>query len=276
MKRLSPDSMLKSVGASSNGPNTALTPQAGLTLGGGLTSGTPAARDWLEARTPAQVDQELTTSLQSSLAVTLRTTREWRFPEGKPAYSVTTTTGAQGPSRENVDRAISRVEAAMTTVTRRQAETLIAQLTAATATRAQTGAMNEVKLDLFVDCLLRHPADVATAAIRTLATEPRENGGTAWFPTLPELEGLCRQLSGDRLSMLQGLKSWSEPDPQAQELARLRGQYEELREKVREANNKVGPGPASDIGPRGERIAAAKVLADEMMAAHEAWFAATK
>lgn len=164
----------------------------------------------------------------------------------------------------------------MTAVTRRQAETLIAQLTAATATRAQTGAMNEVKLDLFVDCLLRHPADVATAAIRTLATEPRENGGTAWFPTLPELEGLCRQLSGDRLSMLQGLKSWSEPSAQAQEVARLYSAYVDLRERAREANNKVGPGPASDTGARGDRIAAALALTVEMVAAKEAWLKARK
>lgn len=161
-------------------------------------------------------------------------------------------------------------------MTQRQAETLIAQLTAATATRGQTGAMKEVKLDLFVDCLLRHPADVATAAIRTLATEPRENGGTAWFPTLPELEGLCRQLSGDRLSMLQGLKSWNEPSAQAQEVARLYSAYVDLREQTREANNKVGAGPVTDTGPRGERIEAARLLNEKMIAAKEAWVTAQK
>ena len=164
----------------------------------------------------------------------------------------------------------------MTPVLRHEAETMIAQMSVATASRADDDDVSDLKLDMFVRCLMSHPADVAAAAVRRFSVEPRADGGTAWFPTLPELEGACRQLAGDRLSMLQGLRSWSEPNPQAQELDRLRGRYEALREKVREANNKVGPGPASDTGPRGERIAAAKALTDEMIAAREAWVSASK
>lgn len=254
MQRLSPDSLLKSVGESSQSPNTALTPQHGSGQVGGLTNGTDAARAWLVVRTPEQVDQELETSLNSSLSVTLRKTREWRFPEGKPAYSLTTVTGAVGPSKENIERAIQRVEAATTPVTKRVAETMIAQLTAATAQRAETGAMSEIKLDLYVDCLLRHPADVATAAIRTLAIEPRAHGGTAWFPTLSELEGLCRQFSGERLSMVQGLRNWREPEPIDLEKQRLYDAWQAAVETARYYTRKVGPGPATDTGERGERL----------------------
>lgn len=271
MQRLSPDSLLKSVGASSESLSSALTPQAGSTQGGGLTSETPEARAWLEARTPAQVDAELKASLTSSLGVTLKTTREWRFPEGKPAYSLTTTTGATAPSRENIDRAIRRVDAAMTPVSRRTAETMIGQLTAATATRSQTEAVNEVKLDLFVDCLLRHPADVATAAIRHLAIEPREGGGTAWFPTLPELEGICRQLAGDRLSMLQGLRSWSPPEPVDEKRVALRRAWDAAEHAAKDAKRRTGPGPTVDTGPRGERLEQERIAIEAAAAARKAY-----
>lgn len=212
------------------------------------------ARRWLEARKPTQVDQELKTSLQSSLGVTLETRREWRFPEGKPAYSIPTMTGVQAQSRENIGRAIQRVETAMTPVSRRTAETMIAQLSAATAIRSETGAMGEIKLDLYVDCLLRHPADIATAVVRAIATEPREGGGTAWFPTLAEIEGACRQLTNERLSMLNGLRSWSPPDPRQVEIESLHEKWVRLNETARSLNLKVGPGPATDTGERGEKI----------------------
>lgn len=131
---------------------------------------------------------------------------------------------------------------------------MIAQLTAATAQRAETGAMSEIKLDLYVDCLLRHPADVATAAIRMLAIEPRADGGTAWFPTLSELEGLCRQFSGERLSMIQSLRNWREHGPVDPEKERLYGVWQAAVEAARIATRKVGPGPATDTGERGERL----------------------
>lgn len=275
MQRLSPASLINAVGEPSS-QGSPLTPQRGSTEGVGLTSGTPAARAWLLDRTPAQVDADLVASLARSLEVNLRTEREWRFPEGKPAYSVTTVTGATAPSRANLDRAIQRVETAMTPVLRHEAETMIAQMSVATASRADDDDVSDLKLDMFVRCLMSHPADVAAAAVRRFSVEPRADGGTAWFPTLPELEGACRQLSGDRLSMLQGLRSWSEPSAQAQEVARLYSAYVDLREQAREANNKVGAGPVTDTGPRGERIEAARLLNEKMIAAKEAWVTAQK
>lgn len=142
----------------------------------------------------------------------------------------------------------------MTPVSRRTAETMIAQLTAATAQRAETESMSEVKLDLFVECLLRHPADVATTAIKQLATEPRAGGATAWFPTLPELEGLCRQLAGDRTSMLQGLQAWQEPPARDDERERLAEQVEACEMILADRIRKTGPGPTVDVGERGERL----------------------
>jgi len=141
---------------------------------------------------------------------------------------------------------------------------MIAQLTAATAQRSETGAMSEIKLDLYVDCLLRHPADVATAAIRTFAIEPRADGGPSWFPTLSELEGLCRQLSGERMSMVQGLRNWSEPSPVDPEKQRLYDAWQWAVEVARVATRKVGPGPATDTGERGERLEAERLALAEV------------
>ena len=153
---------------------------------------------------------------------------------------------------------------------------MIAQLSAATASRSETGAMGEIKLDLYVDCLLRHPADIATEVVRAIATEPREGGGTAWFPTLAEIEGACRQRTNERLSMLNGLRSWSEPDPRQAEIERLHESWVVLNEKARNLNIKVGPGPATDTGERGERIR----LADEAQSlsdqAKRAWIDAVR
>lgn len=159
----------------------------------------------------------------------------------------------------------------MTPVSRRTAETMIAQLTAATARRSDTGAMSEVKLDLFVDCLLRHPADVATEAVRVLAVEPRADGGTAWFPTLSELEGLCRQLSGDRTSMLHGLRNWSPPIPRDPEKDRLYAQWQEASAVAKEAKRKTGPGPTVDVGERGERLEEERVAIQNAEAAKAAY-----
>lgn len=157
----------------------------------------------------------------------------------------------------------------MTPVTRRTAETMIAQLTAATAQRAETGSMSEVKLDLFVDCLLRHPADVATTAIKQLATEPRANGGTAWFPTLPELEGVCRQLSGDRASMLQGLQAWQEPPARDAKRDALAAMVRDCEGILEDCIRKTGPGPTIDVGERGERLETENIARKALAAARD-------
>ena len=239
-----------------------------------LTGSLETARAWLADKSPAEVDAALVTSLRSSLSVELIVKREWRFPEGKTPYSVSTTTGVKAPSKANIERAISRIEMAMTPVTRQNAEEMVAQLSAATAMRSESEEMNEVKLDLYVDCLLRHPADVAREAIRQFAVEPRK--GTAWFPTLPEVEHACRNLSGDRLSFLFGLKAWKEPDPQVEAVKALERDWRRLSTETTELLRKVGPGPAADEGPRGERIAAWKASEAAATAAREKWAEAKK
>ena len=275
MQRLSPDSLLKSVGASSESPSSLPTLQPGSIRVDGLMSETQdGARSWLAEKRTDEVDRALETSLRSSLNVELNVKREWRFPEGKAPYSVAIMTGVTAPSRANIDRAISRVEMALTPVSRQMAEEMIGQLTAATAMRSDSSEMNEVKLDLYVECLLRHPADVAIEAVRWFAMEPR--AGTAWFPTLPEVEKRCRDLSNDRLSFLNGLRGWREPDPQVERVKGLEAEWRRLRLAASELENKIGPGPASDDGPRGERIAAWRTAEALAVAAREEWANARK
>lgn len=234
-----------------------------------LTGSLETARAWLADKAPAEVDRALVASLAQSLEVELLVAREWRFPEGKPPYSVSSTIGVKAPSRANVDRAISRIEMAMTPCSQQDAEDMIGQLSAATAMRTEDDGMSEVRLGLYVNCLMQHPADVAREAIRQFAVEPRK--GTAWFPTLPEVEHACRNLSGDRLSFLFGLKAWKEPDPQVEAVKALERDWRRLSTETTELLKKVGPGPAADEGPRGERIAAWKESEAAATAAREKW-----
>lgn len=239
-----------------------------------LTGSLETARAWLADKAPAEVDRALVASLAQSLEVELLVAREWRFPEGKPPYSVSSTIGVKAPSRANVDRAISRIEMAMTPCSQQDAEDMIGQLSAATAMRTEDDGMSEVRLGLYVNCLMQHPADVAREAIRQFAVEPRK--GTAWFPTLPEVEHACRNLSGDRLSFLFGLKAWKEPDPQVEAVKALERDWRRLSTETTELLKKVGPGPAADEGPRGERIAAWKASEVAATAAREKWAEAKK
>ena len=230
------------------------------------------ARAWLAAHTPEEVDETIRHSLMSALGVELKTHHEWRFPENKPPYRVSTWAGVTAPSKANVDRAIARVTAMSTPPSREQAEDLIVQLQAGTARRANSDAIAEVGFDLYTHALMRHPFDVAREAVRGLVVEPK--GGTAWFPTVAELEGECRRLGSDRAAILGGLQAWREPDPAAVQVARLESVWRELRLKATELSNKVGPGPATDEGPRGERIRLADAAVAEATAAREAWVTA--
>ena len=272
---MSPDSLLKSVGASSQSRSSALTPQHGSTANAGLMSETrQGARAWLADKTPVEVDRALRASLAQSLEVELLVAKQWMFPEGKPPYSVNTTTGVKAPSKANIERAISRIEMAMTPCTQKDAEDMIGQLSAATAMRTEDDGMSEVRLGLYVNCLMQHPADVAREAIRQFAMEPRK--GTAWFPTLPEVEQACRNLSGDRLSFLFSLKAWKEPDAQVEAVKALERDWRRIAHETTELLKKVGPGPATDDGPRGERIAAWKASEASATAAREKWAEAKK
>lgn len=277
MERLSPQSMLNAVGLSGQTPDLSPTPQRGSTGGGGLTSqDQTAARKWLDGKSPALVDETIRLSLTSTLGVSVNVRREWRYPEDRPAYLTAITAGVMALSTENIPLAIAKLEAAMTPPTHEEAELMVSQLQQALSRRSSSDAASEVGLDLYVSILRRHPVDVAQAAVMELATEPREDNRTAWFPTAPELEGVCRRYGQDRTAMLNGLKSYRPPNPRQAEIDRLHGVWRSLAAKATELGHKVGPGPAQDEGPRGERIAAHDAAIAEATEAKQAWLEASK
>jgi hypothetical protein len=179
-------------------------------------------------------------------------------------------------STDNVRLAIGKVEFASVPPSHEEAELMVSQLQQALARRASSEDAAEVGFDAYVHCLRRHPLDVAQVAVMELANEPRPGNVAAWFPTLPELEGVCRKYGGDREAMLDALRGWREPSPKAVEVRRLEQEWKALRQRASELNMKVGPGPATDTGARGERLAAAREAEQQSMKAREAFLAAEK
>jgi len=277
MERLSPQSVLNAAGLNGQTPDTSLTPQRGSTGVAGLTSQEAAqARTWLASKTPAQVDEAIRRSLTSQLGVDVSVKREWRYPEDRPAYMVAITAGVTALSPENIPLAIAKLEAAMTPPTHETAELMVSQLQQALGRRSSSEEASEVGLDLYVSILRRHPLDVAQAAVLELATEPRPGNATAWFPTAPELEGVCRRYAQDRQAILAGLKGYRPPNPKQVQVDRLRDVWRDLAEKATALGHKVGPGPSQDTGERGERIAAWNEAVEASGAAKLAWLDAEK
>lgn len=277
MERLSPQSMLNAIGQSGQTSGSSLMPQLGLTGAVGLTSQEEStARAWLASKTPVQVDEAIRHSLISQLGVSVNVKREWRYPEDRPAYMVAITAGVTALSKDNIPQAMAKLEAALTPPTHETAELMVSQLQQALGRRSSSEEASEVGLDLYVSILRRHPVDVAKAAVLELATEPRPGNATAWFPTAPELEGVCRRYAQDRTAMLDGLKCYREPDPRQIEISRLHGVWRALAIEATALGHKVGPGPAKDEGERGERIAAWDAAVTKAGEAKQAWLTAQR
>ena len=242
-----------------------------------MTTANPdATRAWLVSQRPDTVDAKIRASLTSQLGVVVNVNREWRFPEGRAPYQVATTAGLTGLSTANCSAALAKVEAAFTPLDRDHAERLVAQLQSVLARRSGSDETAEIAFDVYVHVLLKHPADVAMAVVETLCTEPRAKGATAWFPTPPEIEALCRDMSADRVALRTGLRSWRPVSEAEAEVQRLEAAYSRLMAEANTLDRKVGPGPASDTGARGERIAAAKAGREKANEAKLAWLAAKK
>lgn len=276
MERLSTDSLLRSLpgsGARDSDP----TPRPGSTPNAGMTTFNPAAsREWLVSQRPEVVDDKIRRSLTSQLGVVVSENREWRFPEGRPAYQVTTTAGLTGLSTDTQPLALEKVKAAMTPVTRDQAEVLVSQMSAVLARRSSSEDSAEIAFDIYVSILCSHPADVATDVVRKLCTEPREDGKSAWLPSPPEIEGLCRAASASRTALVHALTFWREPSDDEKAVIRAEQKWRTLQTKATALGFKVGPGPATDTGDRGDRIAAHDAALAEAGAAKLAWLEAVK
>lgn len=233
------------------------------------------ARQWLKGKTPAQVDGAIRHSLMCELGVGLKEVREWRFPEDKPAYQVVTSVGVTVQSTDSLPKAIRKLETAMTPVSRSEAEDLVAQMQSVLARRNSSEGTAEVAFDVYVHVLMQHPADVVTEAVRQFIMEPRKDG-SSWFPAPPELEARCRTLASPRQALLAGLTGYRIKSPEQIEAERLEQVYRRDFAKAQALSLKVGPGPATDTGARGERIAAWKEAQEAASAAREVWLDAEK
>lgn len=135
--------------------------------------------------------------------------REGRYPEGKPAYFVTTGCDLAVKDTANIPAAIAKIETAMAPPTKDQCEDWLVMLQTALAGGKRSAVSATMALELYAGALSRFPADCAKAACMELATRPRT--ATAWFPSLPELIAECERHAGPRQALLSSLKAWREP-----------------------------------------------------------------
>jgi hypothetical protein len=176
----------------------------GLQLGGRgsvATSTEGQARAWLLAQpSTAEADKALRTSLQSSLNVEVEIETRMMFPDqGKP-YPVPSGSSVKA-TPETIDRAVSRLEAAMAPPAKDWAEEMLVILQAATTGGKRSAAGAAVALEVYAGALCRYPADVARDACMALATGK-------WFPTLGEIIEACERLVAPRRAMLTALQGW--------------------------------------------------------------------
>ena len=146
------------------------------------------ARNWLIARSPAQVEMALQTWLQSQHGVSVTAITESRFPTDGGFYSVQTGADVHGPLIDQ-EAAVRRLELAMTPLTKNDAE---------------------LAMDLYASNLCKYPADIAKAACEKAA---KGKGGVAWFPTLAELIHSCETLVAPRRYRLSAVRNWTPPIP---------------------------------------------------------------
>lgn len=221
------------------------------------------------------MDGAIRHSLTCELGVGLKEAKEWRFPEDKPPYQVTTSVGVSVQSTENLPKAIRRVEMAMTPVSRSEAEDLISQMQSVLARRNISEGTAEVAFDVYVHLLMQHPADVVMEVVRQFIMEPRKDG-SAWFPAPPEIEARCRTLAAPRQALLNGLQTYRAKSPEQIECDRLERVYQRHFAQAQALGMKVGAGPATDTGPRGQRLADWKAALDKAADSREDWLQSQK
>ncbi len=167
-----------------------------------VTTGENEARAWLVGREPEAVDRALLTSLRSSLGVNVTIERQLRFPAEGGYYSLPVDCRVDGDGG-NLPAARERVNAAMTPLTKDQAEKWLAALQATTAGRRDSETGQLLALEFYSGALMRYPADVAVAVCTRMATRPSK--GPNWFPTLSEIVEMCEWLAKPRQLMAAAL-----------------------------------------------------------------------
>jgi len=183
-----------------------------------------AARQWLLRQdSPASADRSLQHSLTSALGVGLTPQVKATFPASGGWVDVVVGCDIALADEADVERAIQRVEAAMTPATADECEDWLAMMQAACARRADSEETATVALDLYSAALRQYPADVAKAACIQFATRR----GTNWFPALGELLEVADRMARPRQAMLAVLRN----PPPALPIPKQR-EPKEVREKA--------------------------------------------
>ena len=203
MERLSAQSLLKSVGASGQTPNTALTPQPGSMMSDGQTNLTPI-RAKLESQTPEDTDRNLLQWLTSSLGIVPQPQISLTYPVTGGYQRTVTGYSFEGLTESNRSRALDATYSAMTPATVQRCEEHVSTLHAVTAHRNDSENSLRLILRLYADCLARFPADVAKAVVeRFIYRSDKPN----FFPTLSELRDACDKAAAQRQQLLASLEN---------------------------------------------------------------------
>ena len=235
-----------------------------------MTQLTTQAEQRLATQRPDQTDAGLLRWLGSLLGKEVLAETRMMFPEGgRPRHEVVGYR-MDGLTDAVRDKAIETVSLAMTRTPLDKAQELIVMLHTATASRAEDEVGLSVKMNVYASALTDLPLDVAIQTVTDLSKSSK------WFPTLSELVDYGRALANPREALLVSLKRWKPIDPAQAEVERLEAVYRRLRSESSALETKIGPGPASDTGARGERIEAARLKAEEAAAAKKAWLEAQK
>lgn len=235
-----------------------------------MTQLTTQAEQRLASQRPDQTDAALLQWLASSLGKEVLAETRMMFPEGgKPRHEVV---GYRLESLTEAarDRAVEMVSLAMTKTPLAKAQELVVILHTATASRAEDEAGLSVKMNVYASALMELPLDVAIQTVTDLSRSAK------WFPTVSEITEYGKALANPREALLVSLKRWKPVSADQAEAERLDGEYRKLRAEASRLETKIGPGPATDTGARGERIEAARLASEKASAAKQAWLTAQK
>lgn len=175
-----------------------------------------------------------------------------RFPENAPAYSIPLLPVLTIEDRANLPAAIEKVQATMFAPSKKDCAQWIITMEAACAGGNKSLDGAALKMDLYGGALAKFPADVAKAACEELALKPRD--ATAWFPTLPELMGVCERLAAPRKMLLAALQTEAARSPASVERERLEAKAKDWLYAIAEGEAELMGFPKPD-GDRQSEIA---------------------
>jgi len=150
---------------------------------------------------PYKVDKFLVASLPRSVASALRRqTRSWTDPVYGHDFEVTGYT-LDGPiPSDDLTTARTMIERCFRPAQEREIKMLLAELRVATKARAEHDDDLVLGFQLYADELAKHPADVATAAVKKIARREK------FYPALAELREQLLRESKTRRHLRDALK----------------------------------------------------------------------